>query len=78
MAYWLRDLEMEQYNVRFAAEKITNLEDLTLLDDKRVDDLVPVVSSSRKMKEALREMKEFQYYYSATASLLQELGMCSI
>lgn len=28
-------------------------------------------ADSAKVKEALNEMKEFQYYYSATASMLQ-------
>ncbi len=74
MAYWLRDLEMERYNLRFAREAIVDLEVLTMLEDRHINDLIPFVMDSRKMKEALKEMKEFQYHYSATAALLQELG----
>ncbi len=55
-------------------EEVLDLEDLTVLEDKDVDSLINNVADSTKMKEALKEMKEFQYYYSATASLLQELG----
>ncbi len=34
MTYWLRDLEMEKYNLRFARDGVTDLEDLTLLKDE--------------------------------------------
>ncbi len=36
-----------------------------------MDELVDVSLDGSKMKDALKEMREFQFYYSATASLLQ-------
>jgi len=75
MTYWLRDLDMEKYNLTFSKKDITDLEDLTRLLDKDVEEIIGESLDCAKMKDALQEMKEFQYYYSATASLLQELGM---
>eukprot|EP01091_Cochliopodium_minus_P011275 TRINITY_DN3151_c0_g1_i1.p1 TRINITY_DN3151_c0_g1~~TRINITY_DN3151_c0_g1_i1.p1 ORF type:complete len:731 (+),score=263.16 TRINITY_DN3151_c0_g1_i1:56-2248(+) len=75
ISYWLRDLEMEKYNITFVNKNLTDLESLTILTDKAVDKLITDTSDRNKMKTGIQEMKEFQFYYSATASLLQELGM---
>ena len=75
IAYWLRDLEMEKYNLIFVKNDLTYLESLTVLNDKMIDKLIGDPSDRNKMKTGIQEMKEFQFYYSATASLLQELGM---
>ncbi|KAL6068608.1 SAM domain (Sterile alpha motif) domain containing protein [Balamuthia mandrillaris] len=75
IAYWLRDLEMEEYNVAFASNGVLDLETLTTLGEQEVNRLVAFEGDRSKMQEALKEMQEFQYYYSATALLLQELGM---
>lgn len=75
VAYWLRDLEMEKYNLIFANNLLFSLETLTVLNDSDIDRLVSTPSDREKMRLGIQEMKEFQFYYSATASLLQELGM---
>lgn len=41
------------------------------INEQDVESLIGEGAESTKMKDALKEMKEFQYYYSATASLLQ-------
>lgn len=95
VAFWLRDLELERYNVFFARaglftfDAITKLSDaeseffffcflcfvlLALLISSAVERLVDG-ADRQKLKTGLLEMQEFQFYYLATASLLQELGM---
>jgi cobyrinic acid a,c-diamide synthase len=66
---------MEKYNVVFAKNSFHSLEHYTALDDKAVDMLISLPNDREKMKTGIREMKEFQFYYTATSSLLQELGM---
>ena len=75
VAFWLRDLELERYNVVFARAGLLTLEALTELSEKQVEKLVSNASDCQKLKTGIQEMQEFQFYYLATASLLQELGM---
>ena len=75
IAFWLRDLELEKYNLSFSNNQLIDLESLTRLSDDIVNSIVSDVNDSEKMKTGIQEMKEFQFYYTATASLLAELGM---
>ena len=75
VTFWLRDLEMEKYNTVFARNSFYSLNHFTTLDDKTVDKYIDNDGDREKMKIGIREMKEFQFYYTATSSLLQELGM---
>eukprot|EP00005_Dracoamoeba_jomungandri_P007665 CAMPEP_0174272810 /NCGR_PEP_ID=MMETSP0439-20130205/52520_1 /TAXON_ID=0 /ORGANISM="Stereomyxa ramosa, Strain Chinc5" /LENGTH=797 /DNA_ID=CAMNT_0015363599 /DNA_START=453 /DNA_END=2846 /DNA_ORIENTATION=- len=74
MAFWLRDLDMEGYNLNLAREECFELEEVIKLEDSAVDKLVKS-SLNIKLKEALKELKLFQYYHTATAALLEELGI---
>ncbi len=75
VAFWLRDLELERYNVYFASAGLVTLDAITKLTDAESEKLVGVPGDWQKLKTGLLEMQEFQFYYLATASLLQELGM---
>jgi hypothetical protein len=75
LAFWLRDLELEKYNVVFASAGFLTLASLTQLTDAEAEKLVESKSDRQKLKTGIQEMQEFQFYYLATASLLQELGM---
>lgn len=75
VAFWLRDLELERYNVFFARAGLFTFDAITKLSDSEVERLVDVAADRQKLKTGLLEMQEFQFYYLATASLLQELGM---
>lgn len=66
---------MEKYNTVFARNSFYSLNHFTTLDDKTVDKYIDNDGDREKMKIGIREMKEFQFYYTATSSLLQELGM---
>eukprot|EP01102_Stenamoeba_stenopodia_P017908 TRINITY_DN6498_c0_g1_i1.p1 TRINITY_DN6498_c0_g1~~TRINITY_DN6498_c0_g1_i1.p1 ORF type:complete len:207 (-),score=38.00 TRINITY_DN6498_c0_g1_i1:52-672(-) len=76
MACWLRDLEMERYTQMFAKNLLVNfIEGLTILTDHTIARLIDSAEDREKMRRAVHDMKEFQLYYSATASLLQEIVM---
>jgi hypothetical protein len=66
---------METYNLCFAKNKFCCLENYTTLDDRNLDKYIDNQQDKDRMKTGIREMKEFQFYYTATSSLLQELGM---
>ncbi len=72
VAFWLRDLELERYNVNFASAGLMTLDAITRLTDAEAEKLVDVPADRQKLKTGLLEMQEFQFYYLATASLLQE------
>ena len=73
MAYWLRDLELERYSLIFAKNLLVDfVESLTILTDAHISRLIEWDDDKEKMKRAVHDMKEFQMYYSATSSLLQE------
>jgi len=73
IAYWLRDLEMEEYSLVFASELGVNfIESLPLLTTHKVEELIHDPTHREKMKRAVHDMRDFQFYYSATAALLQE------
>ncbi|KAL6074318.1 SAM domain (Sterile alpha motif) domain containing protein [Balamuthia mandrillaris] len=76
MAFWLRDLELEHYSLVFARNLMVDfIESLTILNDHYINHLIPSPPDREKIKAAVQEMKEAQFYYSASASLLQELVM---
>jgi len=50
------------------------LESLTGLAESDVKRLVDDPEDQQKLRVGIQEMQEFQFYYSATASLLEELG----
>lgn len=53
-------MELEQYAIAFARDKITDLETLSLMQEGELDRVITSSADRAKMKEALREMKEFQ------------------
>jgi len=74
--YWLRDLEMEEYIQKFAKHLMVNfIESLTILTDQQIHRLVDNTTYRSKMKTAVREMREFRFYHTATQNLLQEMIM---
>ena len=66
---------MEKYNVEFARNDLQTLEQFTKLNDDDVQRLIKDPQDRQKMKTGINEMKDFQFYYSATSSLLKEFGM---
>ena len=70
VAYWLRDLEMEKYNVEFARNGLQTFEQFTKLTAAEVSQHVEDEEDRVKMNTGIGEMKDFQFYYSATSSLL--------
>lgn len=75
VTFWLRDLELERYGVAFASNGLVTLQHITDLTEAQMERLVDVPNDRVKLQTGIREMKEFHFYYLATASLLQELGM---
>jgi len=74
MAYWLRDLELDEYSLVFSKNLMVDfIESLTILNDCTINQLLLSNAARDKMKLAVREMKEVQFYYSASATLLQDL-----
>lgn len=74
MAYWLRDLELDEYALVFSKNLMVDfIESLTILNDHTINRLIDCNAAREKMKIAVREMKEVQFYYSASESLLQDL-----
>ena len=74
---------MEKYNVVFARNSLLALEQFTTLNEQQIQQLLQsfcapsiiVDEDCQKMITGVKEMKEFQFYYTATSSLLSELGM---
>jgi len=67
-------LELDRYSLNFAKYLMVNfIEVITILTDQTISRLIDDVPSQEKMRLAVHDMKEFQLYYSDTASRLQEL-----
>eukprot|EP00013_Stygamoeba_regulata_P010429 CAMPEP_0177686050 /NCGR_PEP_ID=MMETSP0447-20121125/33355_1 /TAXON_ID=0 /ORGANISM="Stygamoeba regulata, Strain BSH-02190019" /LENGTH=714 /DNA_ID=CAMNT_0019196133 /DNA_START=196 /DNA_END=2337 /DNA_ORIENTATION=- len=76
--FWLRDLELEHYNVEFARRGLSTLEDmLPYINGECVDDVIVDAQDMQRYAIGLRELNEFQYYYHATSALLRAVGMGS-
>jgi chemotaxis protein histidine kinase CheA len=75
-AAWLRDLDLERWNLSLA-RVCRSLEALAALPDSDAElaRLVPVPADREKLQAGRRELREFQQYYSATGSLLQRHGL---
>eukprot|EP01090_Pellita_catalonica_P000194 TRINITY_DN10138_c0_g1_i3.p1 TRINITY_DN10138_c0_g1~~TRINITY_DN10138_c0_g1_i3.p1 ORF type:complete len:476 (+),score=84.37 TRINITY_DN10138_c0_g1_i3:325-1752(+) len=77
MSLWLRDLELEHYALSFAANLMVSfLESLTILNEFTIDKLIfrhaGYKEARGRIKAAVQEMKEVQFYYSASAALLND------
>eukprot|EP00012_Vannella_robusta_P000253 CAMPEP_0206184878 /NCGR_PEP_ID=MMETSP0166-20121206/1471_1 /ASSEMBLY_ACC=CAM_ASM_000260 /TAXON_ID=95228 /ORGANISM="Vannella robusta, Strain DIVA3 518/3/11/1/6" /LENGTH=151 /DNA_ID=CAMNT_0053599959 /DNA_START=288 /DNA_END=740 /DNA_ORIENTATION=+ len=76
MAYWLRDLELERYSLEFAKNARGNfLESISEIRDEDIHRLIEWKDDQEKMKCAVKDMSEFQLYFSTTASLVDDLMM---
>jgi len=74
--YWLREIEMEKYDIVLAKKFFYfDLETLSTIEDDLIDKLIDIPLDREKMKMGIKELKEFQMYYSYTSVLLHELGM---
>jgi len=71
----LRDLELENYSTLFSRNGFDSLDKFSSLDEDLVSDFIDDKIDIDKLKTGIREMKEFQFYYTATSTLLRELGM---
>jgi len=75
VTFWLRDLELETYSNVFAENLFLSLEEFSAKGDYLLSTLVSDPEDSERLQTGIKEMKEFQFYYSATSSMLCELGL---
>jgi len=75
VTFWLRDLELENYSTLFSRNGFDSLDKFSSLEEDLVSEFIDDPVDIEKLKTGIREMKEFQFYYTATSTLLRELGM---
>eukprot|EP00339_Tiarina_fusa_P027709 CAMPEP_0117007622 /NCGR_PEP_ID=MMETSP0472-20121206/7444_1 /TAXON_ID=693140 ORGANISM="Tiarina fusus, Strain LIS" /NCGR_SAMPLE_ID=MMETSP0472 /ASSEMBLY_ACC=CAM_ASM_000603 /LENGTH=330 /DNA_ID=CAMNT_0004709459 /DNA_START=209 /DNA_END=1198 /DNA_ORIENTATION=- len=76
VTFWLRDLELETYSTVFAKNNLNSLELFSANEyDSFIQNLANNPADTEKLQTGINEMKEFQFYYTATSSMLRELGL---
>jgi len=75
VTFWLRDLEMETYSTMLAKANFSSLNEFNSESEPKIEKLMNMPSDFVKFQTGIREMKEFQFYYSATSYMLCELGL---
>jgi len=71
MAYWLRDLDLQQYTLIFAKNLLVNfIEAQTILTDATIAQLIPNERHRSLMKRAVEDIRKLKAYFAITDCFL--------